>query len=216
MGRPGEPDFAALVLAAGAATRMGQPKEWLRFGEVTCLDLVLTACAEGGVKKVIVVTRQERKKAVIDHLAGRSEQIEVVVNHSPQEGQSSSLRTALRHLPDETRAFLVFPVDHPLVTATDVGRLCAAYLAADPPADLVVPSFSRRRGHPVVVKSALAPALLAQPAGASARDVLGDPALHTLYVDVDDDRVLTDMDTPEAYARCLARYLERQDGTGTL
>jgi len=188
---------------------MGEPKEWLRFGEVTCLDRVVGACVYAGVKKVIVVTREEREKAVRDHVRARWRGIEiaVVVNHYPERGQSSSLRTGLASLPSDVRAFLIFPVDHPLVTAADVERVCHAFAAADPAVDLVVPSFSRRRGHPVVVDRALAPALLAQPADASARQVLGAPGLRTFYVEFDDDRILTDMDTPEAYARCLARHL---------
>ena len=75
--------------------------------------------------------------------------------------------------------------------------------------DVVVPSSARRRGHPVLVNVALVPAILQLAPDASARQVLSSPDLYTIYMEVDDDRVLCDMDTPEAYADALARYRAR-------
>src|SRR4051794_37344520 len=46
----------AVVLAAGASSRMGEAKALLDFHGRTCLELVLASCAEGGLRRVIVVT----------------------------------------------------------------------------------------------------------------------------------------------------------------
>jgi molybdenum cofactor cytidylyltransferase len=126
------------------------------------------------------------------------------VNHRPELGQTSSLQAGLGQLTPAADAFLIYPVDFPLVTAEDVRRLCEAFATSG--ARVVAPSFARRRGHPVVVAAALAPALLALPAGGSAREVMSAHAGSTFYLTFNDDRVLTDMDTPEAYEACRARY----------
>jgi molybdenum cofactor cytidylyltransferase len=204
------PGFVPLVLCAGASSRMGQPKELLEFQGLTCLEVVLEVCARAGCDTPIVVTRGEREAAIRALLDRRSLPIRVVVNPSPERGQTSSLRVGLGALPAGARAFLVYPVDHPLIRAADVTRLCEVFTSppATPsptPSLIVAPSFAQRRGHPVVVDAALAPAVLALPPDQPARAVLSDPA-RTRFVDFDDDRVLEDMDTPEAYARCLARY----------
>jgi CTP:molybdopterin cytidylyltransferase MocA len=219
-------DFAPVILAAGASSRMGgRPKELLEFDGVTPLELALQTCHDAGCGTPIVVTRSEREATVRDHLKGRSTvPAKVVVNPWPERGQTSSLRIGLAHLPAGSRAFLVFPVDFPLIRAGDVEALCRIFAAPEQysstkprngqagdagEVDLVVPSFARRRGHPVLVRAGLSAALLALPPAAPAREVLSAPDLYTLYMEVDDDRVLCDMDTPEAYARCLERYRAR-------
>ena len=135
----------------------------------------------------------------------------MVVNPAPERGQGSSLRSGLERLSSAARGFLIYPVDHPLVTGADLARLIEAYVDAgnlsdgEPP-HVVAPSFNHRRGHPVLVSARLVPALLALTADQSPREVLAAPTVRTAYVDFDDDRVLRDMDTPEAYAECLRRY----------
>jgi molybdenum cofactor cytidylyltransferase len=201
-------DLVPLVLAAGASSRMGRPKELLEFQGLSCLQVVLRVCEEAGLAHPIVVTRKERLPLLRAQLASRPG-VELLVNPAPERGQGSSFQIGLARLAPG-RAFLLYPVDHPLVTAADVARLIEAFVApvtdGEPAVDLVAPSFNRRRGHPVLVSARLVPLLLALAPEDSPRAILSAPSTVTRYVEVDDDRVLRDMDTPEAYAECLARY----------
>jgi molybdenum cofactor cytidylyltransferase len=185
---------------------MGRPKALLDFDGSSCLELVLGACRAAGLGGAVVVTRSELVVPLEVHLSSRGFDAFVVVNEHPERGQTSSLVVGLRHLPPKARALLIFPVDFPLVTGTDLKRLCNVFAARWPKARVVAPSFQGRRGHPVVVDTALAPELCALPDGGSARQVLVRYAEETHHVTFDDDRVLTDMDTPEAYEACLARW----------
>jgi molybdenum cofactor cytidylyltransferase len=219
------PGFAPVILAAGASTRMGRPKDRLEFEGLTVLDLALRNCRDAGCDAPIVVTRPDREAEIRARLSVPWPVARLVVNPAPELGQTASLRVGLAALPPNTRAFLVFPADFPLIRAADVEALCRIFAGAEQyssteqngstaPSDLararvpdvVVPSFERRRGHPVLVSARLAPAIQALSPGAPARAVLSAPALYTIYMEVDDDRVLCDMDTPDAYAACLTRY----------
>jgi molybdenum cofactor cytidylyltransferase len=200
------PALIPVVLAAGASARMGRRKELLEFQGVTCLELALRACAVAGLGQPLVVTRAERRAELGALLAARGWDIELVINPAPELGQTSSLRAGLAALPSGCRAFVIYPVDHPLITGADVARLAVAFTEAVPPVAVVAPSFQRRRGHPVIVDAALAPALLALAPGGSAREVLAPTAVATAFVAFDDDRVLLDMDTPEAYQEAQRRY----------
>jgi molybdenum cofactor cytidylyltransferase len=198
-------EVVALVLAAGASSRMGRPKALLDFDGRCCLELVLAACAEGGVRHAVVVTAPGgegvRARAAASGLA-----VTLALNPHPERGMLSSLQAGLAALPPEARAFLIFPVDFPLSPGREVARLCQAYQARGQGQRIFIPSFARRRGHPVLVDAALAPEFLAIPPTGTAREVMTAHAGAIVHLDAADDRVLMDMDTPEDYQRCLARF----------
>jgi molybdenum cofactor cytidylyltransferase len=196
----------AVVLAAGASSRMGEAKALLDFHGRPCLELVLASCAEGGLRRVIVVTAPAadavRARATHPALA-----VIAAVNPTPERGMLSSLQAGLRALPAGASAFLIFPVDFPLSPGREVRRLLDAFAARGADQRIFIPSHGRRRGHPVLVDAALAPELLALPPEATARALMTGHASEIVYTEAADDRVLMDMDTPDDYRRCLARYL---------
>jgi molybdenum cofactor cytidylyltransferase len=189
----------AVVLAAGASTRMGRPKALLDFDGTPCVARVLAACRQGGASEVVLVTAPAG--AEVRALgAGTIE----AINQHPEQGMLSSLQAGLRALPPAA-GFLIFPVDFPVVPAADVRRLVEAFAGRAPGQRIFIPSFDRRRGHPVLVEAALAAEFLALSPEATARAVMSAHERAIAYVEAGDDRVLMDMDTPEDYRRCLER-----------
>jgi CTP:molybdopterin cytidylyltransferase MocA len=188
----------AVVLAAGASSRMGRPKALLDFDGTPCVARVLAACREGGAGEIVVVTAPGGA-AVRALCSGTIE----AINEHPERGMLSSLQAGLRVLP-EVAGFLIFPVDYPVVPAREVRRLIDAFRGRTA-GQIFMPSFDHRRGHPVLVEASLAGEFLALPPESSARAVIAAHEREIVYVQADDDRVLMDMDTPEDYQRCLER-----------
>jgi molybdenum cofactor cytidylyltransferase len=75
---------------------------------------------------------------------------------------------------------------------------------------IFVPSFNMKRGHPVLFDAKIREEFLQLNDDAPARAVVNRNADRVAYVETPDDHLLMDMDTPEDYARCLARYRERK------
>ena len=199
---PGEgSSTVAVVLAAGASSRMGRPKALLDFDGRSCLDLVLATCREAGVTTIVLVTGPQGG-ALRARCAGTIE----AVNPRPERGMLSSLQAGLRQLPGDAAAFLLFPVDFPLVPAAEVRRLVDSFARRAPGQRIFIPSFNNHRGHPALVDAGLAPAFLALDDGSSARAVMTAHESEIAYLEAADDRVLMDLDTPEDYQRCLERY----------
>jgi molybdenum cofactor cytidylyltransferase len=113
--------IATIILAAGASSRLGQPKQLIQSnGESLVRRMAQQALAlRAGPVVVVLGANQDR---IMKELTGLA--ITTVVNPTWAEGMASSLRTGLRALDTEsTEAFLIVLTDQPYVTADLLQRL---------------------------------------------------------------------------------------------
>jgi CTP:molybdopterin cytidylyltransferase MocA len=128
----------AVVLAAGAATRFGSPKQHL------LLPLVLERLAEAAVEEVVVVAGAYPLEA------GSAR---VVSCPDWEAGPGASLRCGLAALPPEAQVAVVVLADGPNLSPEAVDRVLTAWRGGDAP--LVAASYNGDRGHPIVVARGL-------------------------------------------------------------
>jgi molybdenum cofactor cytidylyltransferase len=182
-------EIAGVILAAGASSRMGQPKALLEYkGEAFLRRLARVLSASCG--KVIVVLGYDAERV---RLAAPPD-AEVAVNPAPERGMLSSLQCGLRAAGDAA-AVLFLPVDYGAVSGDTVARVAGA----SGEAEIVAPVFDGKHGHPVCVSRAIVAELLALPETAQARDVIHRHRAATRYIAVDDAGIIADIDTPEDY-----------------
>ncbi|HLF92123.1 MAG TPA: nucleotidyltransferase family protein [Planctomycetota bacterium] len=199
-------EITPILLAAGASSRMGRPKALLDFDGKTCLEIALDAVRGLGGPIVVLGPDREEVRRGVD-LGSAT----VAVNDDVAGGQSASLKAALALLPAPAAAFLFYPVDFPLVSSAEVGRLVDAFLrCSDPGKAIFIPSHDLKRGHPVLCRRALAEEFLALSAGEPARAVINARPPRIAYVTYEQAYILMDMDTPEDYAGCLEAYRARE------
>jgi molybdenum cofactor cytidylyltransferase len=180
-----------ILLAAGASSRMGRPKLLLPFRGTTIIGAAIGTVLDAGLR-AIVVTRpgdEELRRA----LAGRAG-VELVVNPEPERGMLSSLQAGAPRV--RTERFFFLPADMPFV-GMDVFYSLATRRVAGP----VIPIAGGRKGHPVLMPSALIPALLALPYDAPLKDLI--LASCPSYEETGDEAVLRDIDTGSDYAEAL-------------
>src|SRR5262249_5759756 len=139
--------------------------------------------------------------------------VRVAVNEGWQRGQTSSLKAGLSCLAPDAAAFLLYPVDFPLVTANEVGRVVEAFVRCeDPTKALFIPAHGPRHGHPVLCRREVAREFLALPDDAPARSVTKADPRRIRHVEFERPYVLMDLDTPDDYAACLEAYRSRESG----
>lgn len=195
-----------IILAAGASSRMGQPKALLDFDGRSALQLALEAFRGQATPIVVLGTNhaEVRNRLALGH-------VRVMLNLNVGAGQTASLQAALGVLPKDAEGFFFMPVDFPLVTAEEVGRLVDAFREnRDPARSIFIPSHDLKRGHPVLCRRDLADEFLALRPGASARDVVNRVNSRIAHVIYSEAYVLMDMDTPEDYVRCLEAWRARR------
>jgi CTP:molybdopterin cytidylyltransferase MocA len=119
-----EPRHAAILLAAGASTRLGRPKQLVEIGGEPLLRRAAHALlATTPVVLVVVLGHDAPAMRVV--LAGLDAR--VVIAHDHAEGLSASLRAGLAVLPGEIVGALVALTDQPALDAAHLASLCTAW-----------------------------------------------------------------------------------------
>ena len=191
--------LAAVILSAGASSRMGRPKALLPYREGTFLEhlMEVTRHPRVGVTRVVLGAGAE----VIRSL-GKLDPATVVLNLAWEQGQLSSIWAGLRSLEGiETDGILLCPVDHPLVSATLVSELIDQFYPEKK--NIVLPTYKGQRGHPVIFSSALYAELLAAPADKGARSVVWAHAGDVLEVPTDEEGVVLNLNDPDMLKRAI-------------
>lgn len=190
----------AIVLAAGASTRMGRPKALLQAGGRTFIRRILDVLREAGVPDAVVVVRPTHDEVIAEVAAsgfGRT-----VVNPRADEGQLSSLIAGLDAIDEPgVDAALVTLVDVPLVAVSAIRQLLARVAISNAPILRAV--HLGAHGHPVVFKREIFAALRAADPAEGAKALVRAASVED--VETGDPGVLEDVDTPEDYERLVGK-----------
>jgi molybdenum cofactor cytidylyltransferase len=192
--------IAGIILSGGASRRMGSPKALLRFRNETFLDRLIRVLSAACHPIIVVVgMHADQIRSGIE----RGRDVRFVENPDPERGMLSSLQCGLELVPSHADAAMFMPVDHPNIEASTVATLADRFRRH--PAPVIVPTYGREHGHPVCIARQLITELLALPAEAKASDVIHRHVAQTVYVEIPDPAVVSDVDDPAAYAELLAR-----------
>src|SRR6476646_10376099 len=137
-----------IILAAGPSRHLPFPKPLAMFGKKTALAIAIDNCL-----------RLERPLVVLGCHAGRvrravPRRAQVVWNRGWRRGQISSLRRALKQIPGDA-AFLIYPIDHPLLKRKTIQQLVRAFHTREASQEIAIPRLERLYGHPAIVSGKL-------------------------------------------------------------
>ena len=198
----------AIVLAAGASSRMGQAKAALPLGPTgeTVVARVVRTLLAAGLRDVTVVAGAHID-AVRAAMPSHEPRARVVEHPGWAQGQLSSLLAGLAAVDGpQLEAILVTLVDVPLVRPDSVAAIVHAWRTTRAP--IVRPVDGDRHGHPVVFDRAVFDDLRAADPSVGAKAVFATYASQRLDVSITDDGAFVDVDTPEDYLRVLNGQLQ--------
>ena len=180
----------AVVLAAGASTRFGSPKQLVRIGGRPLLHTMVARAAEvtGNALIVVLGSGAAQLAPLLKHTPGS-----VVVNRHWREGLASSIRTGVSRLPPSCAAVLLVLADQAAVTSDDLRRLAGPWRRR--PQCIAAAVFAGTTGAPAIFPRYCFGELEALRGDAGARSILRRSADRVVRVPMPGAEL--DLDTPE-------------------
>jgi nicotine blue oxidoreductase len=148
-----EPRTTAVLLAAGAGTRLGRgPKALLPFRGRTLVEVLAGVLLDGGCREVVIVLGADGVRVAETADLGR---YTVVENPDWESGMGGSFRVGVGAAPAGDHVLIAL-VDQPGLTPETVSRLLAAHRPGRVTAAAYrAPDGSLERGHPLLLDAAL-------------------------------------------------------------
>jgi molybdenum cofactor cytidylyltransferase len=186
----------AIVLAAGASTRMKTQKLLLPFNGKTLIETVVENAARSVDTNIMVVLgshSEEIKTAVGNH------NLQFCVNENYMNGMLSSAICGFQALPPEAKAALVFLGDQPQIPSQAAEKVIEAWKHSKK--GIVMPTFNGRRGHPVLIETRFKTEIEKLDPERGLRTLSEKYKNDVLEVECEIPEILKDIDTPEEYER---------------
>jgi molybdenum cofactor cytidylyltransferase len=189
--------IGAVILAAGASTRMGIPKQLLQFGGETMLRRAASVALQAGCRPVVVVTGANAT-ACRESLRG----LDVRESENPQweSGISSSVRVGVEALVTANpriAAVVLMLCDQPFVTREIIAQLVAAYHETG--RSIVASRYGGSYGVPALFRKAHFAELATLQGAAGAKRVIQKHLQRVQLLPFPEGEI--DVDTPDDFAR---------------
>jgi molybdenum cofactor cytidylyltransferase len=162
--------IGAVILAAGASSRMGAPKQLLEYGGLTLVRRAALAAQEAGCSPVVVVTGAHAEQ-LEEELRGLN--LREANNPEWESGMDSSIRAGIQAVVkanDKITALILMLCDQPFVTSDVLSGLITAHRETG--REIVASSYGGTIGVPALFGKAFFAELVRLKSGAGAKQVI--------------------------------------------
>lgn len=202
MARQRRVSIGAVVLAAGASSRLGRPKQLLGGPRGTLVAATIAAARDAGASPIVVTVGAHAEQ--VRPACGGAHIVDVPDWAAGQHVSVAAGVRALQAMAPTLDAVLLLVCDQPALDAAVLVRLEDAFRRTG--AQAAAAFYDSVAGVPALVSRALLPRLLEPPgvggSGVGARGLLRDPAVRTALVEWPEGAF--DVDTPEDAAALAA------------
>jgi len=199
--------IAALVLAAGQSRRMGSNNKLL--AEIDGIAMVRRTAEN------VLASKASPVVAVTGHQRAETEAVLTGLNlcfaHNADfaDGLSASMKAGLASLDSDVDGMLVCLGDMPRVSSQTINKLIAAFDPLEGRA-VCVPTWHGKRGNPVLWGRRFFEEMMDISGDVGARHLIGKCADLLVEVEMNDDGVMIDVDTPDALAEINAALISKR------
>ena len=186
-------NIPAIVLAAGASTRLGQPKQMLQHEGETLLARSIRLAREGGAVPVLAVLGAHSD---VTFTEAQNAGAIPIINEVWQRGIASSIHAGvgmMKLVGPNAPGVMLLTCDQPRLTADHLGRMLGMFRAQADEA-IVASAYGGTTGTPAVFPRSVFPQLRALEGDRGARAILKEPPCAVVEVPFPGGAI--DIDTP--------------------
>lgn len=194
----------AVLVAAGLSSRMHDFKPLLPFGNSTISLHIVTMLKKMGLSPIIVVTGY-RAEELESHLFSTG--VRFVKNERFQETQMfDSVKMGIMAVKEECERILIMPMDIPAILPDTFKQV----LNIDAP--IVRTRYEDRTGHPIVIRCDIAETIMDYDGDNGLKGAIAACGVAPCDLEVADEGVRKDVDTPEEYQNLIQWNYSRGNG----
>lgn len=186
---------AGIILAAGASVRFGQPKQLIKLKGKYLVERVLDSALKSRLDLVVLVLGHEYQ-SILQGLGAKVHhpQLEVVINHKYDGGQSSSLKAGLESVQKAFSSVMYLLADQPLINSNTIDFLLDQFHGSGK--EICVPVFEGQRGNPTIFNRSIYEEIMMIDGDIGARDIIAKNTERVLYAEIKDPLCFFDIDSP--------------------
>ena len=187
-------DLGAIVLAAGASTRMKKQKMLLPYGDETIIERVIKnikSVIEFNIHVVLGSHFEEISKKISNL------QVDICINENYPDGMLSSVIRGFDAVSENVKAVLVFLGDQPQTPPEVSRKVLPAWSESEK--GIIIPTFDGRRGHPTLIETGYRDEIRNLDKNQGLRQLMKIFQDDVYEVECGRNEILRDIDTPEDY-----------------
>ena len=215
-----QPQIAAVILAAGESSRLGQPKQLIQFRGKTLVRRMVDAASEAGCRPILVVVGNGKQAPHLDALRSPKEETRqlvdaitselkgtgatIIANPNWKHGIGTSIRAGVQHLLDTApgiEATVLLACDQPFVQRDVIDGLITLHYETRKP--IVAASYAGTLGIPALFDRSGLPQLLGLDDSVGAKSIILSNRDQVAEFPFPEGEI--DIDTVEDYERFAAR-----------
>ena len=209
-------DIAGLIIAGGYSSRMGDFKPLLPVKGKPLIEDRILSMAKAGISPIFVVTgyKRDELETIIDNVSSQiSPEIQVAIVYNPDydQGMFTSIKAGIegiskyseRASENTINGIILLPVDYPLINENHYIKLYTAWLVN--PQQFAVPCYYGKKGHPLLIPKRAWNDIITYRGNKGLKGITNEyeDRDDILRVEMNDERVILDMDTPTDYNTVL-------------
>jgi molybdenum cofactor cytidylyltransferase len=184
--------FACVILAAGSSVRYGSPKQLAELGEKSLIQTAVDEANNSESDYVFLVLGNSSSEILEKIRLGRAQ---VIFNKNFAQGISTSIKSGISNLPDDTIAAIIMVADQPFLSYKHLNVLIEK--SKEFPGRIVALSFRGEPRNPVVIPVEFSKEIETL-SGDEGAKILVRGKSNTVLIDVPDRRVFFDVDTKDS------------------
>lgn len=189
----------AVIVAAGMSSRMSDFKPMLKIGTISMIKRIISNFQQANIFPIVVVTGY-RGEELEKHIAKFGVICLKNKNYKNSE-MFDSAKIGFSYISGKCERFFFTPVDIPLFTVKTITRMLKTN------APITKPVCNGKDGHPILIADKVLPSLLkAETQGGLKGAIEKTLANNVNEIQVDDEGILLDADTPADYERLIKQH----------